>query len=114
MKTEYQDILFEVADYICTITINRPKVLNAFTGDTIKELENAILRTYEDKNIGVVVLTGAGDRAFSAGGFSHSTPLPALSARMAVSQWKAGGVATWTMSSSPAKPVPGSSLRWRP
>lgn len=68
MKTDYKDILFEVVDYVCTITINRPKVLNAFTGDTIKELEDAILRTYDDKNIGVVVLTGAGDRAFSAGG----------------------------------------------
>jgi 2-ketocyclohexanecarboxyl-CoA hydrolase len=60
--------LFEIADYVCTITINRPKVLNAFTGKTIEELEDAILRTYNDKNIGVVVLTGAGDRAFSAGG----------------------------------------------
>ncbi len=68
MKTEYTDILFEVADYVCTITINRPRVLNAFTGHTIKELEDAILRTYDDKSIGVVVLTGTGDRAFSAGG----------------------------------------------
>lgn len=68
MKPEYKDLLFEVKDLVCTITINRPKRLNAFTGETIKELEDALLRTYDDKSIGVVVLTGAGDRAFCAGG----------------------------------------------
>ncbi|MBI3993175.1 MAG: enoyl-CoA hydratase/isomerase family protein [Candidatus Lambdaproteobacteria bacterium] len=66
--TQYKDILFSIKDYVCTITINRPKALNAFTGDTIKELEDAVLSTYHDKSIGVVVLTGTGDRAFSAGG----------------------------------------------
>ena len=68
MSDHYKDILFQIKDYVCTITINRPKSLNAFTGDTIAELEDAILRTYDDNSIGVVVLTGAGDRAFSAGG----------------------------------------------
>ncbi len=68
MDRKYEDILFEIKDYICTITINRPKSLNAFTGDTIKEMEHAILSTYDDSSVGVVVLTGAGDRAFSAGG----------------------------------------------
>ncbi len=68
MSNDYNDILFAIKDYVCTITINRPKSLNAFTGDTIAELEDAVLRTYDDNSIGVVVLTGAGDRAFSAGG----------------------------------------------
>ena len=68
MSNDYKDILFAIKDYVCTITINRPKSLNAFTGDTIAELEDAVLRTYDDNSIGVVVLTGAGDRAFSAGG----------------------------------------------
>ena len=68
MSNDYKDILFAIKDYVCTITINRPKSLNAFTGDTIAELEAAVLRTYDDNSIGVVVLTGAGDRAFSAGG----------------------------------------------
>jgi 2-ketocyclohexanecarboxyl-CoA hydrolase len=68
MSGDYKDILFEIKDYICTITINRPKMLNAFTGDTILELEDAVLRTYDDQSVGVVVLTGAGERAFSAGG----------------------------------------------
>lgn len=64
----YEDLLYEIKDYVCTITINRPDSLNAFTGDTIRELEDAILSTYDNKEIGVVVITGAGDRAFSAGG----------------------------------------------
>ncbi len=68
MSDGYKDILVATMDYVCTITINRPKMLNAFTGDTIRELEDAVLRTYDDQNIGVVVLTGAGDRSFSAGG----------------------------------------------
>ena len=68
MSNDYKDILFAIKDYVCTITINRPKSLNAFTGDTIADLEDAVLRTYDDNSIGVVVLTGAGDRAFSAGG----------------------------------------------
>ena len=68
MSNDYKDILFAIKDYVRTITINRPKSLNAFTGDTIAELEDAVLRTYDDNSIGVVVLTGAGDRAFSAGG----------------------------------------------
>lgn len=65
---EYKDIIVETKDYVRTITINRPRSLNAFTGDTIKELEHAVLATYDDKEVGVVVLTGAGERAFSAGG----------------------------------------------
>lgn len=68
MNNSYKDILFDIKDYVCTITINRPRVLNAFTGDTIKELEQAVLSTYDNSSVGVVVLTGAGDRAFSAGG----------------------------------------------
>ena len=45
MSSDYKDVLFEIQDYVCTITINRPKVLNAFTGDTIAELEDAVLKT---------------------------------------------------------------------
>ena len=68
MSETYKDIVFDVKDYVCTITINRPRSLNSFTGDTIAELEDAVRRTYDDNNIGVVVLTGTGERAFSAGG----------------------------------------------
>ncbi len=68
MSVKYKDLIVETKDYVRTITINRPKVLNAFNGDTIAELEQAILSCYDDKAVGVVVLTGAGERAFSAGG----------------------------------------------
>ena len=68
MRDDYKDILFEIKDYVCTITINRPKSLNAFTGDTIAELEDAMAHAQDGQDVGVVVLTGIGERAFSAGG----------------------------------------------
>ncbi len=64
----YQDILYEVADDIARITINRPKVLNAFTPKTLVEIHDALQAAAKDKNCGVVVLTGVGERAFCAGG----------------------------------------------
>lgn len=64
----YKDIIYEAADDIATITIDRPKVLNAFTPDTLNEMQDALVRAGEDKSVGVVVITGVGDRAFCAGG----------------------------------------------
>jgi 2-ketocyclohexanecarboxyl-CoA hydrolase len=65
---KYLDIIFEVVNGVATITINRPKRLNALTGVTLNELAHALDRTAMDREIGVIVLTGAGDRAFCAGG----------------------------------------------
>ncbi len=65
---QYEDLLFTVKDGVCTITINRPQVLNAIRGKTIEEWEHAIVRASTEPGIGVVVFTGAGERAFSAGG----------------------------------------------
>jgi 2-ketocyclohexanecarboxyl-CoA hydrolase len=65
---EYKDILYDVKDYVATITINRPHKLNAFTQKTIYEWEDALRRAGEDRSVGVIVFTGAGDRAFSSGG----------------------------------------------
>jgi len=64
----YQDILFEAQDGVATITINRPQVMNAFRRQTWEELIHALKRAGWDKSIGVIVLTGAGDRAFCTGG----------------------------------------------
>lgn len=64
----YDDILFEVSDGVARVTINRPHVLNAFTGHTLAELTDAYRQVAKDSSIGVVVLTGAGERAFCAGG----------------------------------------------
>jgi len=64
----FEDILVTTAGAVCTITINRPAKLNAMRGKTIEELEQAFLDAGADNAIGVIVLTGAGDRAFCAGG----------------------------------------------
>lgn len=64
----YQDILYEVRGRAAWITINRPKVYNAFRGRTVEELIQAFQQAANDKNVASVVLTGAGDRAFCTGG----------------------------------------------
>ena len=64
----YQDILYEKADGIAKITINRPEVRNAFRPLTVRELIDAFDRAREDAEVGVVVLAGAGDEAFCSGG----------------------------------------------
>lgn len=68
MARTYQDIIYEVKNNVARITINRPKQYNAMTGDTFKELTLAIEDAGSDPEVGVLVLTGAGDKAFSAGG----------------------------------------------
>ncbi|MGI8427441.1 MAG: 1,4-dihydroxy-2-naphthoyl-CoA synthase [Actinomycetota bacterium] len=65
---EFQDIIFESFQGIAKITINRPEVRNAFRPKTIFELSQALGRAREDPEIGVVILTGAGDKAFCSGG----------------------------------------------
>lgn len=64
----FEDILFEKKDGVAQITINRPKVMNAFRGRTTEELIAAFTEAGWDKSIGVIVLGGAGDRAFCTGG----------------------------------------------
>ena len=65
---EYTDILFEQFEGIAKITINRPRVYNAFRPQTNAEMLDAVGICRERNDIGVVVLTGAGDKAFCAGG----------------------------------------------
>lgn len=65
---EFSDIRYEVKDAVARITINRPDKLNAFTPHTLRELTSAVRRAGEDGDVGVIVLTGAGERAFCAGG----------------------------------------------
>lgn len=67
-KGSFSDITYEVKDGVATVAINRPEKLNAFTPHTIRELTRALWMAGEDGQVGVIVLTGAGDRAFSAGG----------------------------------------------
>lgn len=65
--TKLHGILFDVSDHIATITINRPERLNATDDITRSELGQAWARVRDDADIRVAIITGAGDRAFSAG-----------------------------------------------
>jgi len=64
----YTDIIYEKAEGIAKITINRPEVHNAFRPETLSELIDAFADCREDPQIGVVILTGKGDKAFCSGG----------------------------------------------
>jgi naphthoate synthase len=64
----FQDITFDKSEGIATMSINRPEVMNAFRGQTVDEMIEAFRDAWHDRAIGVVILTGAGDRAFSSGG----------------------------------------------
>lgn len=63
----YQYLLYQVQAGVCTITLNRPEVYNALSPALIQEITQAFEQAKEDENIRVVVLTGAGDKAFSSG-----------------------------------------------
>lgn len=65
---EYTDIKFEFFEGIGKITINRPEVYNAFRPETNMEILNALEVCRENNKIRVIVLTGAGDKAFCSGG----------------------------------------------
>jgi 2-ketocyclohexanecarboxyl-CoA hydrolase len=65
---DYNDILYEVRGAAAWITINRPEKYNAFRGSTCEELIHAFNRAGWDKKIAVIVLTGAGNKAFCTGG----------------------------------------------
>jgi naphthoate synthase len=64
----YSDIIYETAEGIAKITINRPEVRNAFRPTTLFELSQAFSAARDDPGIGVIILTGAGDLAFCSGG----------------------------------------------
>jgi enoyl-CoA hydratase len=63
----YQNLIVEKGDGIAQITLNRPNVLNALNAVTIGELDMAIGDAIGDDEIGAVIVTGAGDKAFAAG-----------------------------------------------
>ena len=69
---KYNDILYEENDGVATITFNRPDQLNAIRVGMYEEITEAILRAGWNKDIAVIVLTGAGGRAFGVGGDSSN------------------------------------------
>ncbi|MBN2716866.1 MAG: 1,4-dihydroxy-2-naphthoyl-CoA synthase [Deltaproteobacteria bacterium] len=62
------DVIYEKAEGIAKITINRPKVRNAFRPQTVMELSRAFDDARNDPDVGVIILTGMGDKAFCSGG----------------------------------------------
>ena len=67
-QAAFEDVIYEVRGRAAWITINRPKVYNAFRGRTVEELIEAFGRAANNKAVASVVLTGAGEKAFCTGG----------------------------------------------
>ena len=65
---DFTDVTYEVDEGLAWITINRPERYNAFRAQTVDELVMAFKRAWASDDVGVVALTGAGDKAFCAGG----------------------------------------------
>ncbi|MEA3303948.1 MAG: 1,4-dihydroxy-2-naphthoyl-CoA synthase [Pseudomonadota bacterium] len=65
---DFADIRYEHADGVAKITINRPEVRNAFRPETVNELIDAFHHAHMAAEIGVIILTGAGEKAFCSGG----------------------------------------------
>ena len=64
----FEDIVYEKTGGIAFVTINRPRALNAFRDVTLNEMIKALTDAWADEQVGVVVLRGAGGKAFSSGG----------------------------------------------
>ncbi|HMN24675.1 MAG TPA: enoyl-CoA hydratase-related protein, partial [Ignavibacteriaceae bacterium] len=63
----YKNLLLDINEHIAVLTLNRPEKLNALNHETLIELHQAFTLLNEDENIFVVILTGAGEKAFVAG-----------------------------------------------
>src|ERR1700681_596515 len=63
----YENLLYEQRDGIASITLNRPKVLNALNRKTVEELHHALIDARDDNSVRALILTGAGEKSFVAG-----------------------------------------------
>ncbi|MCL4464339.1 MAG: short-chain-enoyl-CoA hydratase [Firmicutes bacterium] len=78
----YENLLFEKQDDVAIVTVNRPKALNALNAPTLRELEQVFTQLAEDESVSVVILTGAGEKAFVAGAdIAFMQELTAIEAR---------------------------------
>lgn len=75
---EFKDIIYEKYNNRAKITINRPEKMNTFTNHTLNEMIMALQSAWTDKEVGAIIITGAGDRAFSIGGDMTSEAEPQL------------------------------------
>jgi len=78
----YGNLLVDIEERVATVTVNRPKVLNALDEATLKELERAFAALEADPQVKVIIVTGAGEKAFVAGGdIAVMQPLGPVAAR---------------------------------
>ena len=75
---DYEYLLVEVEDRVAVITMNRPEVLNAMNHKLDDELYQAVMAANADDGVGCIVITGTGNRAFSAGGDIHEQRVHAV------------------------------------
>src|SRR5271165_7004002 len=100
----YDFILTERRDAVAVITLNRPEKLNALSFGLVRELDEVLTEYERDDGVKAVVLTGAGERAFSAGADIHE--LAGLSGEELATRQEVRGHATWHVASF-AKPLIG-------
>ena len=100
----YEFILTERFDGVAVITLNRPDKLNALSFPLVRELDEALTQYEADDGIRAVILTGAGERAFSAGADIHE--MAGLSSEELATRGEARGRATWHIATF-AKPLIG-------
>src|ERR1700746_2387638 len=89
----YEFILTERFDGVAVITLSRPEKLNALSYPLVRELDEALSQYEADEDIKAVILTGAGDRAFSAGADIHE--MAGLSSEELAARQDVRGRATW-------------------
>ena len=67
VEVELKNVILEKEGNLATITINRPKALNALNSETLRELDSVIETIENDNEVYCVIVTGAGEKAFVAG-----------------------------------------------
>lgn len=100
----YEFIKTDQVDRVAIITLNRPEVLNALNLGLTRELDQAITSMEEDDGVGAVIITGAGERAFSAGADIHENRERTAEERKEVQRERAHH--TWHMTTA-SKPIIG-------
>ena len=95
-------VLKKISNHIAILTINRPEVLNAMNNEVVADLDTAVQSCIEDEQVGVIILTGAGEKAFVAG--ADIKKMQSMGPEAALEFGKAGQKMTLTIENSP-KPV---------
>ena len=95
-------IIKEIDSHIAWLTVNRPDALNAMNEDVINELESAVKSSINDDSVGVIIITGSGEKAFIAG--ADIKKMQKMSSEEALVFGKSGQQLTLTIENS-TKPV---------